>query len=410
MTWRLTPLLLVACVLAPLCLAQPENASALPQVAAARSDALENLRQQILAAHVLPDTTAQVLIDKSGGMGMLDNALNAARQVGGPRWIDEQTAQVRLEIDGGPVADALVQMLQGHPKALPIPPQALRDRLKRWKRRTFSAIGTSTAPSAVDRLRPDPTQLSWQSVNDQDRRRAIEAARQHAAQRVIDSLLPITWDGNRKLGDLLAVPAVRGPVQSWLDGRPVTSIEFRDNLEVRLTLSAPPADFWAVLRDAMERERKQPLPTGPADWEQLRQQVEGRMAVATGSAVAAPGAGGPRRSGVAIPAEKPRWADDAMDARATASSPGGPLRAARAAKALASQQLRTKVNALTLTPGVTLGDAARQDPRIEEALARGIERAQISRVEYDAPRRGDVTTRLTLNLEDVWRELSLLSQ
>ena len=45
-------------------------------------------------------------------------------------------------------------------------------------------------------------------------------------------------------------------------------------------------------------------------------------------------------------------------------------------------------------------------PRIEQAIIRSIGRAQISKVDYDTPTRGSVRAKLSLNLEDLWREMN----
>src|SRR5689334_14943815 len=69
-----------------------------PEVAAARADAMEMLRQDVLAAHIQPDITVQMVVEKTGGEAMLNKALASAHQVGGPRWLDAQVAQIRVEV------------------------------------------------------------------------------------------------------------------------------------------------------------------------------------------------------------------------------------------------------------------------------------------------------------------------
>ena len=69
---------------------------------------------------------------------------NAAQMIGGPRWLDDQTCQVRLEISGTRVAAALVQIANVNATKTPIAPDLLAGRLKEWDNRTFSATATST--------------------------------------------------------------------------------------------------------------------------------------------------------------------------------------------------------------------------------------------------------------------------
>ena len=382
----------------------PAQAPAPPQLDAARSDAMENLRQEVLAAHIEPDITVQMLVDRTGGIDALNKALGGARQVGGPRWLDPQTAQIRLEIKGSSVADALEKLAREHPGAVSIGPDVVHERLARWKRRSFSAIGTGTSPGSAARLRPDPSQVSWQQVSDQSRQRAIEAARQDAVDRVIESLKPISWNDRRTLADALGNKEVAEIVRGWLNTRPVTTVEFQDNLEVRLTLAVAPDDLWPVLKGAMERGKSVPKPKASADWQRLHQQVDARMANPCGTAAAAPGAA--TRPAIAIPTIAPAWTRLTLDGQAQAQSPNGLLRAARSAKVAALAQIRTQINALPLTAHLTLGDASRQDPRIDQAITRALDHAQISKIEYDAPNRGWATAQMTLDLDVLWRELS----
>src|SRR5690348_15317921 len=89
--------------------ARAQQSAQTAQVDAARSDALEALRREILSAQILPDATAQTLVDRAGGEGVLSTVLSKAQQLGGPRWIDDQTCQVTLAISGDDVAKALEQ-------------------------------------------------------------------------------------------------------------------------------------------------------------------------------------------------------------------------------------------------------------------------------------------------------------
>jgi hypothetical protein len=331
--------------------------------------------------------------------------LHSADQIGGTRWLDDQTCQVRLEVRGADVARALLELADKHPKAVPVSLAVLRERLKSWNDRTFPATGSSTAGAAVERLRPDDSQVAWRAVGDKDRCAAINAARRNAAERVLDSVRPIDFADGKKMADVLATPAINDAVGKWLGSRPITSIEFRDDLEVRLTLAAAPDELWSTLRAGLERQSDVPAPRSEAQWDQMRKQVEDRMAPPVGRAVAVAGQAG--AAAVAIPLEPPAWADDIADAEGSATAASSPkLRTARAAEAVALEHLRGRINALPLTAKLTLGDAARQNPRIEAAVSRSLSRARLSKVDYDSPTPGAVRVKMTLNLADVWRELA----
>ena len=396
-------IILVFCVCSA---ARAQQSAQTAQVDAARSDALEALRREILSAQILPDATVQTLVDRAGGEGVLSTVLSKAQQLGGPRWIDDQTCQVTLAISGDDVAKALEQLTDSKPKALSAPPQVVKEKLKRWRRRTFEAVGTSIGWSAVDRLRPDPTQANWQMVSGEARKKAIIAAKQSAVQAVLDSLKPLVLEGTHTVGEALALPQVDDELRKWLAGRPITAVQFRDNLEIRLALSVAPQELWPQLKEALQRQKKVPTPDKTNDWIRLREQVLARMAPPVGASTAGATAAASTRPTIALPAQPPPWTNDAIDAEATASSAGAALRTARAAQTAATRELRIKLDALLLSPGLTLGEAAKQDPRIEQAIDRSLQRAQIAKVDYDSPSRGSVRAKLSLNLEDVWRELN----
>ncbi len=394
----------VVCCLASAAVA--DDARRVEQVNAATSDAYDSLRGEVLALPLGNDFTAAALIDRNHARDQLAAVIQTARQIGGTRWLDEQTVQIRLELPGGDVARLLQTIAEHNTKILPMPLHVLRERLKRdIAKRTFSATGTSTSARVADRLRPDPLQIAWRNVSDKDRVTAIEAARANAIERVLDSLRPIEWNHGQRLGDTLGDPALHNGLRDWLAARPLVSIDFRDDLEVRLTLAVSADTLWPALRDALQHAHP-PTPIPNSAWDGLRVQVLARMVPAVGSAlVSSPGAaaGGQR---VAIPSEAPAWSRQDAAAEGVAASVGGSkLRTARAAEAIALESLRARLYALPLNPSITLGEAAGKDPRIADAISRGLTQARISKVDYDSPAQGAVRVRMGLDLEAVWREL-----
>src|SRR5438046_8752958 len=104
---RLVPLLLLfSLALGGLARAQDASRDQRDQIAAATGRALEALRAQVSAEPIGPGLTVQDLLDKTHGTKKLMQTLRRAQQIGGPRWLDAQTWQVRLEIGGPSVAKA----------------------------------------------------------------------------------------------------------------------------------------------------------------------------------------------------------------------------------------------------------------------------------------------------------------
>jgi hypothetical protein len=375
------------------------------EVAAANADAQESLRQEILATEIEPGLTVEDVLAKTGGPAALQPVLASADQIGGTRWIDDQTCQLQLDVDGKVVRDLLLKNAAEHPDRLPVSLESLKAHLTAWNVRSFSGTGTSTALAAAEQLRPDDQQSGWAAVSDQDRRAAIAAARRNAAGRVLDSIRPITMPDGKSLGDALEQPGVEPIMSDFLANRPITTVEFRDDLEVRLTIALNDSELWQVIRDSLPKQSVVELPEGKEGWQRLKEQVERRAAIPVGRSVVTSTATAPAQAVIAVPQQPPAWAGQSMDAEGIARSTGRLLKTARVAEALADEKLAAKIDDLPLAPGLTLGQASHQDPRTAEAVSRALGRARAFKVDYDYPEAGAVRVRVGLDLADLWREL-----
>jgi hypothetical protein len=338
-----------------------------------------------------------------------NEVFQSAHQIGGTRWLDEQTVQVRLEIPGDIIAKRLEGIAVKNLDHLPLPIRTLRDRYKTdFLHRTFAATAMSTAACAACRFRPDPSQVAWRAVSDKDRRSAIEAAQRSAIDRVIESLRTIEWGNGRRFSDAMDIPAMRNTIQAWLADRPITSIEFHDDLEVRISLAASAHDLWPVLQGTLQKQDPEFQPHGPQEWDQLQQKVTKWLAPAVGRALATASAPAQGPAIVLIPRDPPAWAQGMPFESVGVSGPigGSKLRTARAAEAVALTQLRARFEALPLNQDMTLGQAARKDPHVEQALCRGLDQAHITKAEYDVPSIGAVRVKMTVDPQIIWRELS----
>ena len=374
-----------------------------PQVLAAVADAQQALTAQVLAARVSQDFTVQKLIDSVGGMDELSRTLHAAQQIGGPRWLDGQTVQVRLLIEGAAVAQTLNRIVSQNAGKSPLAPQFVQRSLASWHNRTFSAIGTSTVSTDVTRLQPPAHDDNWATVSDADRQKALAMARDNAVARVLDSLRPIDLGSSKTLGDALAIPQVNQALVTWLNSRPVASVEFRQDLSVQLALAMSSDELWQTLKASLTQQKQIPPPASRAGWDWLAKQVEARVASPIGIGLAQPAT---RATPIEMPAEAPPWANQQLQAEATSPTHGSKLHTARAAETMALEQLRHQVEGLALTSTMTVGEAASRDPRIEQAVLRALNRAHPYQVDYKA--QGAVTVHVSLSAADLWGQLASL--
>ena len=111
------------------------------------------------------------------------------------------------------------------------------------------------------------------------------------------------------------------------------------------------------------------------------------------------------RAAINVGRAAPAWVDQQIDADGAGSPRGSRLKAARAAEADAQAKLRAKVDALSMPAGgATIGDTAKQDSRVNDAVARAISRARPAKVDY--PPDGSARVHVTLDLRDVWEEIA----
>jgi hypothetical protein len=375
------------------------------QVSAATCDAIEGLRRDVLSTSLTPEMTVEQFIQRTGSKDALDQALHRAEQIGGTRWLDDETCQVRLQLPGSEVADAIVKIADTKPRDLGIPAEVIRQRVDRLRERTFAATGMSTG--AIDRLRPRPDQVAWKGVPDAAVRSALHDARRNAAAQVLQNVEPVVMpSGKARLSSVLSDAKVRSELEGWLMSRPVTSAEFRDDLEVRVGVAPDAEAFWNELATAAGDRKDLGFPTDPDARERLRSDVIRRIEPTVGRAVAkAPTGGGNARAlmAVDIPRDPPRWIGDQLDVTAPSKRVDGPLKTARAAESAARDKLRQRIEQLPLSPKLTLGEAARRDDRVRAAVDRTVKNARPRKVIYHSD--GGAEVSFSLDLRDLWYEL-----
>jgi hypothetical protein len=393
--WSILVLLLVA----PPCAADEDAA---PVVAAAVSSARDNLLSDVLAEQVTPTLSVGDFLDRTHSTNRLVKALQDARPVGGPRWLDNQTCQVRVDIPGKALKLVLWRITIDSPSD-PITPDEMAHDLNEWDLRIFSATGTSTA--RLDAVRPPANSVAWKNASDQDIRAAVQAARSDAVTHVMDSLSQIPLTATSRIGDAFAIEPVRRAMIDWLDNCPITLVDFQEDRRVRLALAVTPENLCNELRSLVAERRDVAVPSDNRGWSIVLASIQHQMSAAGGRAAPVgdaragiPAASQPR--GLALPDQPPDWTAHRLIATATGRGRNS-LRAASAAEAIALHALREKVYQLPIGHGATLSDAADSDPDLAAAIDGAVTRnCHVETVEYIGDRVASV--RLVLNLQDLW--------
>jgi hypothetical protein len=376
-------------------------------ISAATESAANSLVDQINSQPLGRNLTVKDFIDRTGGGEELHADLVRLEPVGGPRWLDEKTCQVRLEVTGTEIVADLANIAVKHAGQTPIAaadiPQAATAIAWRW----FSATGTSTSASVAP---PPPPDSPWAGVGPESRQRAIGQAIDDAAHRVLASVAPIELSLGHPIGEALNIPTVNQSVTDWLTSRPITGVDYRQRapgeLEVQVTLSVMPGDLFDTLRTAVTAAGV-PHPADAAGWQTVRDEIVARMDLPVGHA-APPPAGGPGPAGVAgviLPAQPPDWTGTMADAAGLGGPAANSLRAARAAEADAMGHIRQQVASLALAPNQTLGQAMESDARLARAVDRAILRGtRLYTTEYRPD--GTVEVRVSLDLRFLWSAIT----
>lgn len=113
-------------------------------------EAVENavgvLFNEVSREPIFGKVTIRDLLMRTDSYDTFMAALRSADQIGGPRWIDENTVQVRLAVSGPVVAATLVTIANDAKDRSPVRPDELSPLLGAWAGRTFSAVGVSSGP------------------------------------------------------------------------------------------------------------------------------------------------------------------------------------------------------------------------------------------------------------------------
>ena len=386
------------------------------QVLAAQANAAAALRQTVLSLELGRGLRVADLVDRTHSADLLTRALAAAKPLGGPRWVDEQTCQVQVVVPGSAVADAVATMVARDTTGGRTSPRAeqLNLRLDGWRRTAFSATGFSAAGgAALQQARPRELCGRWAEVTDADRRRAVAVALADAVHQATVDLsaaadaLPL--GPHVRAADALARPAVTRRVRTFLDAQPVTRIEFLDDLTLSLSMTVDAPGLARTVRRAVSDDQPR-LATTAADWDRLRAAVIAAVPpTVTGTAAApAPTPGVPVVvPTVVLPVQPPDWVEGELTADGAAGPPPGVamgrLRVKGLADAAAVAQLRERLLALRVGPKSTLADAARADPQVAAAVGRVLLDAREHHVEFRAD--GTVAVSVSLNLRDAWDQL-----
>lgn len=340
----------------------------------------------LAARQRLAEIVAEEVLDPARGVSVGDyfdrmragdryyQVIGAAQRVGGVRWIDDQTCQVRLELDGDLLAEMILTLALAEPNRTPVPYGRLESRLRHWHRRSFSATGFSVT---IDRaVQLSESAAAWRALPVDARRSAVLSARDDAGRRAVEAMAasdPGLADDAPRRAELMA----------WAADQPVTGVRFGEDRTVELSLAVP-----ASMRET-DAGRPPPPPSIIVTGRARAEAIDGPQ---------------PPRPAAVAPAEPPSWATESIEAEGVAEPAGrqSPLKTARAAELAAAEQLRGRIAQLAWGSG-SVGEAAAADRAVADAIDRLIAAARVVRVDYRSD--GSVSVRLAVDGRSAWKAL-----
>jgi hypothetical protein len=369
-------------------------------IRAAQQRAVNDLYEQVSVLHVNSRTTVGQFAKALDADDDLVKILARADQIGSPRWLDARTCQVQLEISASRVGYVLKQLAAAYPRRAPASASDIDRAMERWPRKTFVSTGCSASLPALAEFKP--LGVRWLAVTDEARRRALTQANDAARRRAVESVGTVVLADQTTISSALANAKSGDVVSSWLTGRPVTRVDFRDDLTVEVALAVDERDFFDVIKTSVQRQSSIPQPRDDRGWERVHNEFSAHFVQPVGQATAESAA----RTVDAVvwhaPARMPEWVEQSVDIRGTGIGPTK-LKAALAAEGDARSKLRGRLESLELEPKVTLADTARKQPAVSAAIERAVERARITRTEYNPDNSASVM--VSVELRPLWDDL-----
>jgi hypothetical protein len=368
-------------------------------IRAATANAVRGLYDEVGRQLLAPNLTIKSYLNTLKAEEDFLRTLQAAEQVGDPRWV-KHTVQVQLEIPATRVRDALRQLAAANPKTSPLTDMQIERAARAWPQSVFAATGSAAGKGAD--LRPRPGS-AWEGIAGDVRQRALDDAATDAARRVLQSVKDIPLGEKKTVGDALADEQIAAEMRRWLVSRPMTRVDFQENLDVEVALAADSKELFEVFRVAIENQERLPKPKAAEDWRDIEKDFVAKMAAAVGRARVNDGKVTAVAQRVNLPARPPAWVEKSIAVVGTSPAKGGKLKTSGAAERDAQSKLTERIEMLELNPNLTVGQAARQDQRISTAIARAVKRASPHKFQYNAD--GSATVYVDFDLRDLWEEL-----
>jgi hypothetical protein len=363
---------------------------------AATDAAIKGLADQINRLPLGAKLSVGQYLDAVAGHPFMVATLQRAQVIGGARQLGGGVVQIRLDITGRLVADALAQIAAVNARRTRYTPEFVIRETRAWADRTFTAIGISTGQVG------DATAMA------QVPPQAVDAAKKSATLGLLNQIatLPVTEKTSTK--DLLALPGVTEAVTGFVFARPVRAVEAQSGgvFHIFLTMDGP--GFFDVLRTSATRAG---APVDEAGWAAFRGPLLANIPAEI-EGISLPGAGAPAApptTRLSFPTDRPPdWFFQSIVVVGSAPSAGSKLQSGQNAEVQARAELARLLETLPLASGLSLGEASKQDRRFSDVIPHAVERARVYSVDYMED--GSVRVKLSTDPRYIWQDIVVAVQ
>jgi hypothetical protein len=224
----------------------------------------------------------------------------------------------------------------------------------------------------------------------------------------MDSVGPVQLVDRKTLGDTFANPEVGQPIHEWLASRPVSRVDFREDMVVEVALAVDDRDFFDETRSVIKARPAVPQPSNDAEWNQVYRQFVVKFRPAIGRVPLNPEPAPATRVAAAqvvqVNIRVPEWVTQRIDVQGSAPVTDSKLRALMRAEIDARNKLRERMEALPLGQNFTVGEVAAKDRHMADTLARCVRQARVFRNEIRAD--GTAIVSIVADMRQFWDDLS----
>ncbi|MBC7782273.1 MAG: hypothetical protein H7144_00420 [Burkholderiales bacterium] len=381
------------CALASLAAAPDERRV---ELLAAREAARADLRGQILASVIGPGMSVRDLAESDPAL--VEDLLNASEQVGGPRWLEQDVVQVRLQVPGSRIMERIQPLGRQNPRVTEADLKRLH---AEWSRRNFQATGQAIPQSKLLVVVTQSQSPAWRDVSKESRIDAASRAHASAVNAIVVSTSDIQVSPNQSVAQCFATPDAGKQLTAWAATLPATRVLLGEDRQVELALFVDKEGLKQQLRSMVSSDvlgvsnKIAALDLGVS---RLPTVMTARAGIE-----ARPIATAPSPAPLVI-RKLPAWLNEPLTAEATAARQQTKLRTARLAEQQARETIKTNILKLKIDDQQSIEQAGARDARVLSAIDRAVARARAYQVDYNAD--GSVAVRVTLDPNDVLDELT----